>query len=81
VLYKGDYFGERSLLYNERRTATIISDSKVQCIYISRHLFNSLISPNNKQLMFYRIKLQDDKTELNQLEFIEEIGVGHFGEV
>lgn len=43
-LTKGDFFGERALLTNAPRAASIVSDTPVRCFVIKRSLFESLIT-------------------------------------
>ena len=41
----GDYFGERALLHNKKRAASIIAKSKVKCLSLDRDSFNKLLGP------------------------------------
>lgn len=41
----GDYFGERALLHNKKRAASIIAKSKVKCLALERDSFNNLLGP------------------------------------
>lgn len=43
-MLKGDYFGERSLLSSENRSATVIALQKVQCIIVGKEVFNFMIN-------------------------------------
>ena len=41
-LFQGDCFGERALLYDEQRTASIIANSDIKCAVLSRNNLNSI---------------------------------------
>ena len=42
-LRNGDYFGERALIKNDKRAATIIANTKLTCLTLSRNQFNTLL--------------------------------------
>ena len=42
---KGNYFGERALLVNEVRAASIIAQSDVSCLSLERETFKRLLGP------------------------------------
>ena len=44
-LKKGDYFGERALLTQERRIATVIANGDVHCLTLNLTDFNALLGP------------------------------------
>ncbi|XP_020911270.1 cGMP-dependent protein kinase 1 [Exaiptasia diaphana] len=49
MLKKGDYFGEKALLSEDRRTASVISEgSGVECLVIDRAAFKTLIGNINE---------------------------------
>ena len=41
----GDYFGERALLKNEKRAASIYAKTDIKCLALDRTSFNKLIGP------------------------------------
>jgi CRP-like cAMP-binding protein len=43
-LARGDFFGERALLTNAPRAATIVSESPMRCLIIKRSLFQAVVS-------------------------------------
>eukprot|EP00210_Caulerpa_lentillifera_P000821 g794.t2 len=44
-LKEGDYFGERALIQDDLRAATVIADGYVACYTLSRDSFNQLLGP------------------------------------
>ena len=58
-IYKGDFFGETSLIYGVRRTATVRAVSKVNCSVCIRHSFKlrSKRRINSKKKMYIRYLL------------------------
>ena len=80
---KGNYFGERSILLNETRTASALSKTISSLWVISREEFLSIIDENIQPLLLKRIHLQDDtiSLSLSDLYVIDNIGKGSFGNV
>lgn len=81
VLYSYDYFGERSLLFNSKRTATVRSKTKVELWCLKRDNFLSDFSDTIKTQLLRRIELQDTKVKLSDLYLLKTIGKGTFGNV
>lgn len=44
-LREGDYFGERALIKDDVRAATVIADGYVACYTLTRDAFNKLLGP------------------------------------
>lgn len=42
---EGDYFGEVSLLKDQPRAASIISETDMSCLYLDRPMFNRILGP------------------------------------
>lgn len=90
-LYKGDFFGEKALQGEEKRTANIVADDPegVSCLVIDRESFHQLISNlddiKNKYIDLTQRKAiihEEFKTlKLNDLRIIATLGVGGFGRV
>jgi cGMP-dependent protein kinase len=81
TITKLDYFGERSMLSNEVRSATIVAIGNVQCWVMDRAHFNQLIDQNIRKQLQKRIMLQDDSILLQDLVYVKTLGRGMFGVV
>jgi cGMP-dependent protein kinase 1 len=53
---KGDYFGERALLYDQPRSATIIATRKTVCVSIGRDLLQKVLG-NLQHVLFRNVML------------------------
>ena len=78
---KNDYFGERSLLFDDVRSATAISLKKVTCYVLYKSDFLSILNENIRKQLLERIELQDDQVKLSDLAIGKHIGSGMFGNV
>jgi cGMP-dependent protein kinase len=78
---KNDYFGERSLLFDEVRTASVVARKKVQCWVMTKRDFISILNENIRKQLMHRIDLQDDKILLSDLIIVKTLGNGMFGNV
>ena len=78
---KNDYFGERSVIFNDFRTATVVADGNVSCWLIEREQFMNIITENIREKIMQRIQLQDSSILLEELIPIKIIGTGPFGNV
>ncbi|XP_059098241.1 cGMP-dependent protein kinase, isozyme 2 forms cD5/T2-like isoform X2 [Tigriopus californicus] len=90
-LHKGDFFGEKALQGEEKRTANIVADDVegVTCLVIDRESFHHLISnlediktryidlPERKKIIHEEFK----SLKLSDLRIIATLGVGGFGRV
>ena len=81
IITKFDYFGERSIILDEKRTATVIARSRVSLWTLSKKDFLSIIDENIRKQLLLRILLQNDRIELKELFFIKMLGKGMFGNV
>lgn len=81
TLGEKQYFGERALFFKEGRTATATAIGDVQVFYISQSDFISNIEENMKEHLMNRLYLQDNTIELKNLEFIQTLGSGNYGNV
>lgn len=78
---KTDYFGERSLLFDEIRTATVVADEEVTCWVLNKADFCAILTNEIRNRMTQRILFQDISVKLKNLSVIKLIGVGTFGQV
>ena len=81
TIFKGNYFGERSILLNETRTASAFSMTKTSLWVLSREDFLEIVDEKILTLLKKRMHLQDDSTSLSDLVIINRLGKGTFGNV
>lgn len=81
TIVKHDYFGERSLLFNDYRSASVIAMGKVTCWKLLRTDFIQLIQENVRVQLLKRIEMQDDSVLLKELKIVKQLGAGMFGNV
>ena len=81
TIVKHDYFGERSLLFNDYRSASVIAKGKVTCWKLLRTDFMQLIQESVRVQLLKRIQMQDDSILLNELKIVKLLGAGMFGNV
>ena len=78
---KHDFFGERSIILNESRTATVIARGNAICWHLSKADFLSLIDEGIRKQLTKRMELQNDKIDLSELTIVKLLGKGMFGNV
>lgn len=78
---KHDYFGERSVLFGDARTATIIANGPVVCWILDKSEFTRIIDESVRNQLMKRIALQDDTIALCDLVVVKTLGKGMFGNV
>lgn len=78
---KFDYFGERSILFNESRTATVKANNNVECWVLHKSDFFEIIDEKIRLRLQERIELQDDKITQEDLTVLKKLGTGMFGNV
>ena len=78
---KLDYFGERALLFDEPRSATVKAHERVECWVLKKVDFLQIIDERIRNLLHKRIKLQDTNVALSDLLIIKKLGSGMLGEV
>ena len=81
TLGKYEYFGERSLLFSEVRSASVYATKEVEVLELNKSSFLSVIDSNIRQYLEYRIRLQDSNLNLSDLIIIDKLGYGNFGSV
>ncbi|CAG9333323.1 PKG_5 [Blepharisma stoltei] len=78
---KHGYFGERSIINNEKRTATVAASGKAKVWVLNREDFLNLIDEGIRHQLLKRMELQDDSITLPDLSIIKILGKGMFGNV
>jgi cGMP-dependent protein kinase 1 len=81
TINKLDYFGERSILFNELRTATVKAQTKVECWVLQKSDFFGVIDERMRLMLQKRIQLQDENIALDDLIIVKKLGHGMFGNV
>ena len=81
TLNEGEYFGERALFFDDKRSATIKACGKVCVFYISQKEFMSIVEGGMKEHLMNRLYLQDNTVEINNLLFCAQLGSGNYGKV
>ncbi|CAG9321711.1 unnamed protein product [Blepharisma stoltei] len=81
TIIKHDFFGERSIIHNENRTATVIAKGSASCWVLDRQAFISLIDEGIRNQLMKRIELQNDSVVLDDLCIVKGLGKGMFGTV
>eukprot|EP00746_Dinoflagellata_sp_MGD_P144957 gnl/MRDRNA2_/MRDRNA2_77640_c0_seq2.p1 gnl/MRDRNA2_/MRDRNA2_77640_c0~~gnl/MRDRNA2_/MRDRNA2_77640_c0_seq2.p1 ORF type:complete len:1573 (-),score=369.51 gnl/MRDRNA2_/MRDRNA2_77640_c0_seq2:216-4934(-) len=81
TLTKHDYFGERALLYDEPRTATVVADEDTECWFVMKKVFIKVLKGPILEYLEERIRLQDTKIVFMDLQTIGVLGRGGFGVV
>ena len=78
---KNDYFGERSLLFDDYRSASVVARHRVSCWVMSKSNFMELLHEKIRNQLMERIELQDDTIALSDLSIVKTLGNGMFGNV
>jgi len=82
TMYKNAYFGERALLFDEPRTATIKVASKTAEFWsIDQAKFAAIVTSKMQDEMKQRIGLQDTSVSMKDLRHVKIIGAGGCGVV
>ena len=81
TITKHDYFGERSVIFNQKRTATVVASENVECWVLFQSDFLRVIDTGLRNQLMKKIELQDDNLVLSDLAIIKVLGKGMFGNV
>eukprot|EP00933_Yihiella_yeosuensis_P072310 TRINITY_DN8066_c0_g1_i1.p1 TRINITY_DN8066_c0_g1~~TRINITY_DN8066_c0_g1_i1.p1 ORF type:complete len:958 (-),score=231.63 TRINITY_DN8066_c0_g1_i1:233-2836(-) len=82
TMQKNSYFGERALLFDEPRTATVeVSSPEAELWSIEKSTFSQIVKGNMQQELMHRIRLQDTNFGLKDLKQTKVIGAGAAGVV
>ena len=74
-----EYFGERALLMNEVRSATVIAKEDVELYSLDKESFQSNLSNMMENYLHISLYLHDETVSLEDLLFIKELGKGNYG--
>jgi len=79
---KNAYFGERALLFDEPRSATIeVSSLEAEMLSVEKAMFTQVMNSNMQQELMHRIRLHDTSVTLKDVKQIKVIGTGATGVV
>ena len=79
---EGNYFGEVALLINEPRSATVIADTDISLLTLTKEDFKNFIDKRMLDYLTHKISLMDNfNLTLEHLFFIKNLGKGKFGNV
>ena len=81
TISKDDFFGERSIIFNESRTATVIAKEDCSCWVLTKNDFLGIIDEGIRKHIMKRIELQNDSIILSDLVLVKLVGQGMFGKV
>jgi len=76
-----DYFGERSVLQEEVRTASVVARGTAVCWVLHRDDLLSVINDHVRNSLLKRMELQDDSVSLSNLAAVRPLGKGTYGHV
>lgn len=76
------YFGERALLFDEPRTATVeVSSNEAELWSIEKSTFSQIVKGMMQQELMHRIRLQDVNVSMKDVQHVKVIGSGAAGVV
>jgi len=81
IVSKLDYFGERAMLFDEFRSATVVAMGHVSCWVLQKKDFLRILTDVMRKRLTARIDLQDDNIALRDLVIVKLLGKGMFGNV
>lgn len=79
---RNQFFGERALLFDEPRTATVqVSTNEAELWSIEKVMFKSIITSKMQQELTSKIRLQDTSVTMKDLKHVKVVGAGAAGVV
>ena len=81
TLTNGSYFGERSLFFNEARSATITAKTTVVAFILDKDILEKIFDIDQIEFFSERLHLQDVNITLDQLTLKRRLGEGSYGKV
>ena len=70
------FFGERAILLDEARTATIVTITNTSCWVMCKPDFSNLIDSKMQEELIKRIEMQNDNIEINDLIYLKTMSKG-----
>lgn len=81
-LHRNNYFGERALLYDEARTATVrVSSEDVELCVLTKDVFLNIVQGGMRQHLEHRTVLQETDLQFEDLVVQRIVGKGGYGVV
>jgi len=82
TLAKNAYVGERALLFDEPRSATVeVSSSEADLWFIDKSTFSEIVKGGMMEILSGRIRLQDTNVDMKDLKHVKVVGAGAAGVV
>lgn len=81
TISKLDYFGERAVLFNDFRSATVLAKGSVKCLILRKADFFQIIDEDVRMRLMQRIQLQDLTVDVDKLVMVKRISKGKFSNV
>lgn len=81
TLYNNEFFGERALFLEEKRSASVVCLEKSELYYLNVQVFKNLIDSKFREYMIKNINLKDNSIVIKNLLFEKELGHGKIVDV
>eukprot|EP00427_Karlodinium_veneficum_P012096 CAMPEP_0169064772 /NCGR_PEP_ID=MMETSP1015-20121227/2026_1 /TAXON_ID=342587 /ORGANISM="Karlodinium micrum, Strain CCMP2283" /LENGTH=846 /DNA_ID=CAMNT_0009123257 /DNA_START=238 /DNA_END=2778 /DNA_ORIENTATION=+ len=82
TLAKNAYIGERALLFDEPRSATVVvSSNEAELWSVNQAMFKDIVKGNMLEDLMMRIRLQDTSVTMKDLKHVSIVGAGAAGVV
>jgi len=81
TLNKHEYFGDRALFFDEKRSATAVANGNVTLYVLEKDSFQRILDGNMKDYLLNHLFLQDNSISLQNLSIVKKLGNGSYGEV
>jgi len=81
TLNKHEYFGDRALFFDEKRSATAVANGNVTLYVLEKESFQKILDGNLKAFLLNHLFLQDNSVNLQHLSIIKKLGNGSYGQV
>jgi len=81
TLNKHEYFGDRALFFDEKRSATATANGSVTLYVLEKESFQKILDGNLKDYLLNHLFLQDNTVGLQNLNVVKKLGNGSYGQV